>query len=147
MAVLMLLLILCLVSPMVGVSLPRHGSLGCSGFVTPRCRAAPLLRPRTWLPPKYEPVGNVVSVASVSQKVSPLLLCAEGENSAPNLRRWDGTAELPYIDNFRYRNELNGHVNKKPSRQVLLVYGPRSVGKTRTMLEEMGGWRREGGAL
>uniref|UniRef100_A0A0G4FTY6 Orc1-like AAA ATPase domain-containing protein n=1 Tax=Chromera velia CCMP2878 TaxID=1169474 RepID=A0A0G4FTY6_9ALVE len=62
-----------------------------------------------------------------------------------DLRRWEGAEELPCLDNRPYRRRLRLHVNQQPfPRQVLLVYGPKSVGKSRILLEEIEKWRGEG---
>uniref|UniRef100_A0A0G4HMQ8 Uncharacterized protein n=1 Tax=Chromera velia CCMP2878 TaxID=1169474 RepID=A0A0G4HMQ8_9ALVE len=66
------------------------------------------------------------------------------EEGASDPRRWKGTPRLPCLNHLRYRNDTNQYVNEEPSDSVFMVYGPQSVGKTRTLEELRDQWRDEG---
>lgn len=64
-------------------------------------------------------------------------------NSDPS-RRWKGTPEMPLINHIRYIERLQQYVDETPKRNVLMVYGAKSVGKTRAMLEKIKEWQSQG---
>ena len=58
--------------------------------------------------------------------------------------RWEGMAELPAIDHKIYLEHLEQHVKKSPQRNVLIVYGGKSVGKSTIITKKIEEWRGNG---
>lgn len=66
------------------------------------------------------------------------------EVKVDTLRRWTNATALPSIDQNQYRLSLSVYADRTPKSYVMMVYGPKSVGKSRIIMEKINEWRREG---
>ena len=57
--------------------------------------------------------------------------------------RWKGSSELPLVNHSDYVNELSEYVEEYPKRDVLIVYGVKSIGKSRVLQSKIDEWRNE----
>ena len=64
-------------------------------------------------------------------------------NSKVISSRWKGSSELPLVNHRNFKNELKEYVEENPKRDVLVVYGVKSVGKSRVLKSMINEWRSQ----